>query len=198
VHADFEGIEHFIEDTLHSFAKHGPGDALLIFKHHPMCRGYKDYTALIKRFAQEAGIARYVRYIHDQHLPSLLDHARGVVVINSTVGLSALHHGAPTKVCGNALYDMPGLTYQGTLDDFWKAAPDAKPDAELNRQFRNHLITNTQLNGSFYKPLKLPGSCAGLVWGTQQKLTFTTKVNPGTASVNASELRRGDVDTPMP
>jgi len=84
--------------------------------------------ALIKKLASAAGIAARVHYIHDQHLPTLLEQVRGVVLVNSTVGLSALHHGAPTKVCGHALYDIPGLTYQGTLDQFWSVAPGARPD----------------------------------------------------------------------
>lgn len=166
VHADFGGVEHFIETTLHSFAGHAPDDTLLVFKHHPMDRGYRDYTALIARLASAAGISGRVQYIHDQHLPSLLDHARGVVVVNSTVGLSSLLHGAPTKVCGKALYDMPGLTFQGALDQFWRAAPASRPDFALYQRFRDYLVARTQLNGSFYKPMKLAGSCAGVVWGS--------------------------------
>lgn len=164
-HASFSGVEHFIEVTLRSFARHAPADTLLVFKHHPMDRGYRDYSVLIRQLAADAGVADRVHYIHDQHLPSLLDHVRGVVVVNSTVGLSALHHGAPTKVCGNALYDIPGLTFQGTLDQFWSAASDAKPDRQLYVRFRDHLISKTQINGSFYKPIEQAGNCAGLVWG---------------------------------
>ena len=69
-------------------------------------------------------------------------------------------------MCSKALYDMPGLTWQGTLDDFWCAAPAAKPDRGLYQNFRSHLVATTQLNGSFYKPMKLAGSCTGLVWGS--------------------------------
>lgn len=177
-HSDFEAVEHFIETTLQSFAQHAPADALLVFKHHPMDRGHRDYAALIKRLAQQSGIALRVRYIHDQHLPTLLDHACGVVVVNSTVGLSALHHGAPTKVCGNALYDMPGLTCQGSLDDFWRMAPGAKPDRGLYQRFRDHLVATTQLNGSFYKPMKLPGSCTGLMWSVGQQIKAVPSLLP--------------------
>ncbi|MBT8421375.1 MAG: capsular biosynthesis protein [Gammaproteobacteria bacterium] len=164
VHADWESIEHFIETTLYSFAAHAPDDTLLVFKHHPMERGYRDYTALIGRLSEDIGVAERILYIHDQHLPTLLDHACGVVIINSTVGLSAIGHRVPTKVCGNAIYDIPGLTFQGLLDDFWAAAPAARPDHGLYQRFRDYLIAKTQLNGSFYKPLKTPGTFAGLVW----------------------------------
>lgn len=170
-HASFSGVEHFIEVTLRSFARHAPADTLLVFKHHPMDRGYRDYSALIRQLAADAGAAARVHYIHDQHLPSLLDHVRGVIVVNSTVGLSALHHGAPTKVCGNALYDIPGLTFQGTLDQFWSDASGAKPDRQLYVRFRDHLISKTQINGSFYKPIEQAGTCAGLVWGGAEPLS---------------------------
>lgn len=163
-HADFDDIEHFIESTLQSFAQHAPTDTLLVFKHHPMDRGYRDYSKLIRLAAKATNMCARVLYIHDQHLPTLLDHVRGVVVVNSTVGMSALHHGAPTKVCGRALYDLPGLTYQGSLEKFWMSATEAIPNRNLYQRFTAHLIAQTQLNGSFYKPLKLLGSHTGMVW----------------------------------
>lgn len=164
VHSDWEGVEHFIEATMQSFARCAPADTALVIKHHPMDRGYRDYTRLIRRLASELGIADRVLYIHDQHLPTLLDHARGVVVINSTVGLSALLHKAPTKVCGNAIYDMEGLTWQGTLDAFWSEAAGATPDPVLQHNFRHHLIRQTQVNGSYYKRLGDTGFASGVVW----------------------------------
>jgi len=163
-HADFNGIEHFIETTLNSFARYAPEKTLLVFKHHPMDRGYRDYSSFIRCRAEQAKIGKRVLYIHDQHLPALLSHARGVVVVNSSVGFSALNYGKPTIACGSALYDIPGLTYQGGLDAFWKVAHKVKPDMDLCQRFRICIIATTQLNGSFYKPLKLPGSFSGLVW----------------------------------
>jgi capsular polysaccharide export protein len=164
VHAPFAGVEEFIENTIRSFAARAPDDTLLVFKHHPMDRGYRDYGRLIRKLARELQLSHRLQYIHDQHLPTLLDHARGVVVVNSTVGLSALFHSAPTKVCGRALYDMSGLTYQGSLDDFWSDAPRHKPDEALYRRFRSHLVAATQLNGSFYRPLQGLQSATGVVW----------------------------------
>ncbi len=175
VHTDMAGIGHFIEAALHSFAQHAPADTLLVFKHHPMDRGYSNYAKLIRRLARDNDIADRVLYIHDQHLPTLLDHARGVLVINSTVGLSALIHGTPTKVCGKALYDFPGLTYQGELDRYWDEAPNTVPDQRLLNRFLQHLVARTQLNGSFYRRLKLEGSHAGLVWRTPARPVETVQ-----------------------
>src|SRR3989449_7825842 len=36
----------------------------------------------------------------------------------TTLFRSALSHNAPVKVCGVAIYDFRGLTFQGSLDDF--------------------------------------------------------------------------------
>lgn len=151
VHSKYESVDEFISETLVSFAKHAPDDTLLVFKHHPMDRAYRDYTRLIRAKVAALGISGRVFYIHDQHLPTLLGHAKGAVVINSTVGLSAIHQGVPTKVCGDALYDFAGLTYGGALDDFWSNTDKANVDTDLYRRFRNYLIRATQINGSFYK-----------------------------------------------
>jgi capsular polysaccharide export protein len=164
IHAAVDSVDDFIRNTLHSFSAHAPSDSLLVFKHHPMDRGYRSYSALIRRVAKEAGLERRVLYLHDQHLPTLLDHTCGVVVVNSTVGLSALHHQAPTVVCGKAIYDMPGLTFQGTLDQFWRSAEKHKPNKVLYRRFRARLIAETQVNGSFYRSLPGKNAFAGLNW----------------------------------
>jgi len=164
VHSEFNSVEDFIDRVMSSFAAHSPADSLLVIKHHPMDRGYHDYTRLINRLAREYGIQKRARYIHDQHLPTLLEHARGAVVINSTVGLSALHHGTPLKVCGTAIYDIAGLTYQCDLDHFWREAHATTIRKDLYDRFQRYLIEHTQLNGSFYRRLEIAGSHTGLVW----------------------------------
>jgi hypothetical protein len=80
------------------------------------------------------------------------------------VGLSALLHDVPVKVCGRAIYDIPGITYSGRLKSFWKEAPLHKPDPTVLQGFRAYLIEHTQLNGSMYKRLPVEGSRAGVVW----------------------------------
>jgi capsular polysaccharide export protein len=130
---------------------------------------------LIGLLSRTYGVQNRVRYIHDQHLPTLLEHARGVVVVNSTVGLSALHHGTPVKICGTAIYDIEGLTFQGTLDDFWDHACELTVDHELFKRFRSYVIKHTQLNGSYYRRLKIADSRAGLVW----PLAFDEKQSAG-------------------
>jgi len=182
-HAQTGGVPGFIARTIASFARaaaceHGASpETVLVFKHHPMDRGYCDYTRLIRRAARAAGLASRVVYIHDQHMPTILPHCRGTVVINSTAGLSAIGCGRPTKTVGAAIYDMPGLTFQGPLDRFWAEAPDNPPDHALYERFRAELIAQTQINGNFYRRLDPAVSATGLIWIGQTR-TGQTRITP--------------------
>jgi capsular polysaccharide export protein len=176
VHSDFDSVSHFIEDVMTSFASHAPNETALVIKHHPFDRGYHDYSSLIQNHAKRLGISGRCFYIHDQHLPTLLGCARGAVVINSTVGLSALHHGTPLKVCGSAIYDLPGLTFQGRLDDFWQNALQCIPNRILLGAFHGYLMQHTQLNGSFYKRLRGVTTASGLIWEAKGMAEVRLKV----------------------
>ena len=121
----------------------------LVFKHHPVDRGRKNYNAFIMEQAEHYCVSLKVLVMYDTYLPTLLQNAKGTITINSTVGLSSLYHETPTITLGNALYDIEGLTSKGVrLDEFWKK--QVKPDMELLQKFRAYLVHNTQLNGSFY------------------------------------------------
>jgi capsular polysaccharide export protein len=158
-HSSFPSIEEFIEEVIISFAHHAPPDAALVIKHHPMSRGYTDYARLIARLAFDQEVADRCLYIHDQHLPTLLKHSRGVVVVNSTAGLQALQHHVPVKALGKAIFDLSGLCHQGPMETFWHEAGDSAPDKDLLRRFVSFLIARTQLNTSFYK--RTPGEKHG-------------------------------------
>lgn len=166
-HADVGGMEGFIASTIASFAGHAPSGSRLVFKHHPMDRGYRNYTRLIRALAHDHACADRVLYIHDQHTPTLIRNCRGVVVINSTVGLTAVGMKCPTKALGEAIWDMRGLTYQGELDAFWNDTESALPDHALYLKFRGELIARTQLNGNFYKKLAPEISTTGMIWNSE-------------------------------
>lgn len=163
-HSSYSSVENFCERVIGSFAAHAPKETLLVIKHHPLDRGYHNYASLIKRMSTVYGVDARVLYIHDQHLPTLLEHALGVVLINSTVGLSALHHSTPLKVCGTAIYDISGLTYQGLLENFWNDAPSFIVDKKLYEKFKGYVINQNQINGSFYRRLDITGSVSGIQW----------------------------------
>lgn len=148
IHSKYASIEDFITEVMESFAKNSKDDYYLVFKHHPEDRGFKNYKKHITKVSQRLGLERKVFYVHDLHLPTLIKGSIGVIVVNSTVGLQALYHNRPVKVMGKAIYDMPGLTFQGSLDKFWQNP--GKIDRKLFEKFRSYVIKTTQLNGSFY------------------------------------------------
>lgn len=161
-HSRFRSVPEFIEEVVASFAAHAPKDNLLVIKHHPMDRAYVDYRGIIARLTAQHGLAGRVLYVHDLHLPTLLRHSRGAVMINSTVGISALVYDTPVKILGAAIYDMEGLTYQGSLEEFWRTPGEV--DARTFQCFRRYLSERNQANGTFYRALdRLPGA-TGLGW----------------------------------
>jgi len=152
-HSHIKTVVKVIQTTMRSFAKRAPADSLLVIKNHPLDTGLVNYPAEIKKFIKEYNIStERIIYLETGDLNALLDSAKGTVLVNSTVGMSSLAANCPTFAMGSAIYDMPGLTYQGELDDFWEDALKAehKPDPDLYEAFRNSLIELNQINGDFY------------------------------------------------
>ena len=147
-HSDYRDVVQFIDDSIASFAKHADQKQLLVFKHHPLDRGHRDYRELVSSLSERYQVGNRVFYGCDMHLPTLMKHSIGMVTINSTTGLQSVYHKKPTKVMGRAIYDTPKLIDQKALKDFWQR-PES-PDNEFYLRFREYLIEQTQLNGAFY------------------------------------------------
>ncbi len=149
-HSDFSSMEDIIDYTMRSFAKYAPQNAKLIVKIHPLDNGICSHEKTTKRLAAHYHISGRVEFLEHISMPPLLRKCRGVVVANSTVGISALMHTKPVKVLARAIYDKPGLTYQNGLDTFWNDCETFKPDPVLVNALRNMLIDQTQINGGFF------------------------------------------------
>jgi capsular polysaccharide export protein len=147
-HSTFGSNKSFINVVLHSFAKNALPDQRLMFKQHPMSRGGVGLEKFIHDLALELGIEKLVSCVWEGHNPSILDACQGVVLINSTVGLQALQRGKAVKVLGTSLYDLPNVTSQQTLDEFWRKPQ--KPDLEISRYFLQQLKHLTQVPCSIY------------------------------------------------
>ena len=147
-HSDYRDVVQFIDESIASFSKHADQQQLLVFKHHPLDRGHRDYRELVSSLSERYQVGNRVFYGCDMHLPTLMKHSIGMVTINSTTGLQSVYHKKPTKVMGRAIYDTPKLIDQKALKDFWKR-PES-PDNEFYLRFREYLIEQTQLNGAFY------------------------------------------------
>jgi capsular polysaccharide export protein len=147
-HSPFPNMIEAVQTVLRSFSEHAPTFSRLLIKAHPLDPGLINYAKLIRRWAREFDVSGRVFFVESGNLPSLLDGASGVVTVNSTAGASALLHGCKTISLGKAIYALDGLTFQGSLQDFWHA--QHKPDKKLFSAFRNVVIHHTQLNGGFY------------------------------------------------
>jgi len=143
----YRGMHDFIEDIICSFALGAHPSDHLAFKHHPRDRGYNNYKDLISLLAQRHDVVGRVHYFHDGPLSRFLRTCRGLITVNSTVGLQALYHAVPTKAMGHTFYNIPGLTDQQCLRDFWRSPLPS--DRSLFYRFYSHLITTTQVNGNF-------------------------------------------------
>ncbi|CAN7479746.1 capsular biosynthesis protein [Caballeronia sp. LjRoot34] len=161
VHSPFDSVRDAIEKILHSFARFAPADTEFVIRNHPLDMGPIDYRRHAEQIAVDLDIKDRLRFIDAGHLPTLLENARGAVVVNSTVGLSALHHSRPVIALGTAIYSLPGLTWQGELDDFWLHAE--QPDTALYQAFLDYVVHHTQINGDLYTRTGIVMAIAGAV-----------------------------------
>lgn len=143
--SSYRSIEEFIRQVVKSFEGHAPTGTKLVFKDHPMDRGYKDYSDLISSLDRQLGGGRLI-YVDRVHLPTLLSNSRGVVNINSSVGISGLIHHVPVITLGTAAYNLPDLTFQGDLDSFWTES--VRPNEQRVKQFIDLLLTTSQGRGT--------------------------------------------------
>jgi len=134
--------------VLISFARHAPETSRLVVKLHPLDSGLIDWTGMIGHIAAEERVAERVTVLDGGQLARVLECSRAVITVNSTVGTEALARGLPVITLGKAVYDMPGLTFQGELDDFWCGA--TPPDAALFDAFCRVLIDRCLIPGSFF------------------------------------------------
>ncbi len=148
VHSTFQNVSEVIAHVIQSFALHAPVKSKLVIKNHPLDTGLTNYRKLIKQLTQVFNIEKRVVYLEDGNLPTMVRNAKGVIVVNSTVGTSALFHRRPLCALGEAIYDIPGLTHQEGLDTFWKQGQP--PEIELYHKFHNAVVNLTQVNGDLY------------------------------------------------
>ncbi|HEV7291550.1 MAG TPA: capsular biosynthesis protein [Devosia sp.] len=118
-HSPFAGMEVATDYILQSFAAHAPGGTLLVIKQHPLAYDLRTPAAAIARQARRLNIAGRVMFVEEADLDLLIGRTLGMVTVNSTAGTLALRRGIPTMVLGHAVYDMPLVTHQGSLDGFW-------------------------------------------------------------------------------
>lgn len=151
LYSPYVRVQEAIADVLSSFAKSAFPKTRLLIRNHPLDNGLIRYGDFIRGFAQELGIADRVVYVEDGNTSIMIQGARGVVLVNSTVGLMALEAGKPVFCLGSSIYNFRGLTQclpYTTLDQFWRAPQN--PDVELYRDFKRVLADRALIRGNFY------------------------------------------------
>lgn len=144
----FANMGEVLDRVMASFARSASIEQRLLVKTHPLDNGLVNREDQVAAAAKRHGLVGRVTVIEGGHLPTVIDHSLGVVVVNSTVGLTALHHKRPTFALARPIYDLPGLTAGSDLDAFW--GDPQPPNANLIANFEKLLMHATQINGSFF------------------------------------------------
>lgn len=158
-HSSFGRMAPAIKKVIDSFANSAPADALLVITEHPLDTGLVELGRITRECAAAAGVAERVVYLQGGSPDELVRGSAGLVTVNSTMGILALTFGVPVVALGHAIYDMPGLTFQHGLDDFWSRG--TSPDAAAFDAFRRVVASRTQVNGGFYSHMGLELAVAG-------------------------------------
>ncbi len=166
-HSPFRAAREAVHEIIASFAKSG-SRRKLVFVVHPLDNGLIGWRRFVARLARRSGIAEQVLALDGGTPTELLRNAAGIVTVNSTIGVTALHQGVPVKVLGNAVFDIAGLTCQSPLAAFWH--DPVPPDPKLMAAFLRALIGTTQVKGGYYEPASQACAIAGFVERLERRL----------------------------
>lgn len=144
-HSSFPDMQSAAAYTIASFAAHAPADVHLLLKSHPLDCSFFNWSAFVRRHARRYGLEARLHFIDGGDLDSLVRDARGLVCVNSTSATLALANGTPVCTIGEAIYDIPGLTHQRHLDEFW--TDPTPPERGLYTAFRRVLVDRCLVRG---------------------------------------------------
>lgn len=144
-HSPFSDMQTAAAYVMESFARNAPPEARLLIKEHPLDCGFFDWRRFVMRKARALGVSDRILHIDGGDLNGLSSRASGMVCVNSTSGTLALTAGTPVIVLGDAIYDVPGVTHQGKLDDFWRAP--YRPDPAIYEAFKRVLHARCLVRG---------------------------------------------------
>src|SRR5690606_36971094 len=111
------------------------------------------------------GVEKRVDVIDTGSLGLLTRHCAGMITINSTSGLSAIYHGAPLMVVGQAFYANEALATcargKPDFDAFWTGGHVA--DAQLRQTYLAWLRKVSLRAGDFYVREGMELACQGVL-----------------------------------
>lgn len=162
LYSSFSGIPESIVHVLGSFAAAAPPECRLVVKNHPLDNGLINYKGYVVRLSQALGIDKRVIFLDGGDGKRLIQGSRGVVLINSGMGLEALNLGKPVYRMGSAVFGISGLALSEEdmpLDAFWNAPRCA--DQELLRDFVKVLRNEALVSGNYYTDEGIEAATSG-------------------------------------
>jgi len=144
-HSPFPDMRSATAYVMESFARHAPDEAHLLIKAHPFDSSLFNWRRYIDRRARRLGIRQRVHFIDGGQLDQLAADAAGMVCVNSTSATLALAAGRPVCTLGEAIYNVPGLTFPRHLDEFW--TDPVPPEPGLYGAFRRVLVDRCLVRG---------------------------------------------------
>jgi capsular polysaccharide export protein len=144
-HSPFPDMRAAAAYVMESFARHAPEDAHLLIKAHPFDTSLFHWRQFIRRRTRQLGIEHRVHFIDGGNLDQLAADATGMVCVNSTSATLALAAGTAVCALGEAIYNIPGLTFTGHLDEFWMNP--LPPEPGLYGAFRRVLVDRCLVRG---------------------------------------------------
>jgi capsular polysaccharide export protein len=160
-YSPFTDMDTPLGQVMASFAAHAPAGTELVIKLHPLDPCWKPWPKRIAAMARAAGIAGRVHIMPRGRLPDLLAASSGMITVNSTAATTAMVLGKPVKLMGQAVYNVPGLSFQPSLDAFWTEG--APPDPDLLEAFLALLCSAFMVRGAFHQDSGLAAAVAGAV-----------------------------------
>jgi capsular polysaccharide export protein len=160
-YSPFTDMDTPLGQVMASFAAHAPAGTELVIKLHPLDPCWKPWPKRIAAMARAASIAGRVHIMPRGRLPDLLAASSGMITVNSTAATTAMVLGKPVKLMGQAVYNVPGLSFQPSLDAFWTEG--APPDPDLLEAFLALLCSAFMVRGAFNQDSGLAAAVAGAV-----------------------------------
>lgn len=151
LYSPFSGMKDAIIYVLSSFAQYAPSDEILVVRNHPMDNGLINYRQFIKSFAEAIGISERVFFVETGNAKLMMAHAKAMIVLNSTIGMTGLRNGLPVYCVGTSIYAMKGLAVdkkQQYIHEFWNNP--ILPEKKYVDAFEAILKVNVLVYGSFY------------------------------------------------
>jgi capsular polysaccharide export protein len=147
-HSRFRSQTEVVALVVASFALHAPADSELVITEHPLETSPINWRRVVREQARICGVSERVVFLDGGSPREMLQACSGIVVVNSTAAQQGLELRVPVIALGDAVFNLPGITYQNGIDRFWREARPAEPF--LIEMFQRVLIAETQINGNFF------------------------------------------------